>query len=162
MELLPIIYSSLLIFAGLMIAAILFSYMAHKVKKRKNPESIVDEEPVYLKPPTLTRGQTQTPVVLPKNKSEKKKSSRAKKEEKAKPEARKSPGSKKTAKKSPDRYKVVTQLSKSAKTTQKKKKEDDPQAKLKSLGDNVFEKYVEDEEEKFYSLKTDKDKKNKK
>lgn len=164
MELLPIIYSSLLIFAGLMISAILFSYAAHKIKKRKLPENSIEEEPVYLKPPTLTRGHTQTPMTPPSVKEKKKKSSSPIKKEKSKPAQRKvsKPAKKKE---SPKRYKVITHLSAPAKESpsiSKKKKLDETPSALSSLGDNVIDKYIEDDGEKLFSLKTDKDKKPKK
>ena len=167
MELLPIIYSSLLIFAGLMISAILFSYVAHRIKKAKNPEKIEDEQPVYLKPPTLTRERTQTPAVATrpssKEKSEPVKKEKAKSAPKPKSGVKSKP--EKEKKKSPKRYKVITHISKPAEAApviRKKKKENEKKSsELRSLGDNVIDKYA-DEDEKLYSLKTEKGKKEKK
>jgi len=163
MELLPIIYSTLLVFAGLMISAILFSYAAHKIKKSKHPESLIEEEPVYLKPPTLTRGHTQTPMTAPSSKQKKKSSSPIKKEKPKSAQRKVSKPAKK--KESPKRYKVITHLSAPAKkspTIGKKKKLDETSSTLSSLGDNVIDKYMEDDDEKLFSPKTDKDKNPKK
>ncbi|MFA7229280.1 MAG: hypothetical protein WC061_09615 [Melioribacteraceae bacterium] len=167
MELIPIIYTVLVIVVVLTVITLTFSYISFRVKQKKHDsERIAKTESVKFEPVQKIRP---VPVHSPhKQTSGKESHTPAKKVKVHEKPSRKTSSKEKSSSKSKghvtrsDRISVMKNLSTSATKEEPVKK---PYAKpdknnSKSLGDDILDKYVEEEDKNLFTLKV-KDKKKK-
>lgn len=160
MELLPIIYVSLAIFAVVAIATIITSFISYKIRERnegyKKPYEKEEDasNKNYMKKKIMDSDGKFHTVISDGDKLKDKKSQ--KHHHKRSSEKRKETDSRKSRPgNSGSRIKIINKPSKPqlphlpVKTEDKK-----PEKDLKNINENILNKYTDDENEEFFSLKT--------